>query len=331
MSERLWQPGRLRPMLPETAGAPFDSERHLFEPKWDGFRCLVFVDAGSFPGRGYLVQSRSGRDLTARFPELAGLGATGWRRTILDGELVAFRGGRPNFYALQRRAGLPAAGTGTAAVALVVFDLLLDAGEDVTGLPLIARRERLARRLVGVKAPVVLCEAFAARGRQLYELAVARGLEGVVAKEAAGPYLPGRRSSLWLKVRRRAELDCVVGGVAPGAGVGGFGSLLVGAYRDPGARERGEPLIYLGHVGTGFDAAEVARILERLRARAACPFASVPERHRGAVWVEPDVVCRVEYQEFTPDGRLRHPVYRGRRDDKAPGECVAPPIGGGEP
>lgn len=320
-------------MLAEPAPEPFDSDEHLFEPKWDGYRCLAFLDRDAFPRRGMMLQSRRGADLTARFPELAALGARPWRRTILDGELLALRGGRADFYGLARRLGLPdAAGAAPPeAVVLVVFDMLMERGEELVRLPLVERRARLERCLREAGAAgLALSPAVAGCGRALYRLALAHGLEGVVAKRASSPYLPGRRSPDWLKVRRRQELDCVIGGVAPGA-VAGFGSFLVGAYADPGARRRGEPLRYLGHVGSGLGAAEVARVLARLRPRATPPFAEVPRERAQALWVEPELVCRVEFQEITPAGRLRHPVYRGLREDKSPDECVLPPVprGGG--
>lgn len=329
----VWQPGRLRPMLAAAAAGPFDSEHHLFELKWDGYRCLCFLDRDAFPGTGLLLQSRNGRDLTPRFPELWALGRGPWRRTVLDGELVAVRDGRPDFYALQRRMGLPGArgGHGPAGVCLVAFDLLMDAGEDLTGRPLAERRHRLAERLAGAGvADVVLAPAFPHSGYALFEAACRLGFEGVVAKRLDGPYLPGRRSPLWLKIRRRRELDCVIGGVAPGAGEGGFGALLVGVYLRPGDRARGAPLRYLGHVGSGFRSPELRQLLASLRPRPSPPFAGVPRRYAGAVWVEPDRVCRVEYQELTPDGHLRHPVFRGLRPDKDPGECLWPGADGGD-
>ncbi|HLS88539.1 MAG TPA: non-homologous end-joining DNA ligase [Sphingobacteriaceae bacterium] len=303
--DTLWRPGSLRPMLATPVAGPFDDPQWLFEIKWDGYRCLAFVDEGLF------LQSRTGRDLLPRFPQLAVLaGAWGRDRAILDGEVVAFQGGLPSFAALGRGT---AGGDEPAAVKYVVFDLLHWAGEDLIHLPLHRRRDRLAQLLAGLPPEaahlVGLSEATAGEGRRLYRGAARLGLEGIVAKERDSLYHPGRRSRRWRKVRRVRTGDFIIGGVQPGER-GGFGSLLLGAWDGRGG------LRYVGSVGTGFSAGELGRLLAGLTPRRDSPFRDDVPWRPGTIFVEPRLACRVEYLAVTPGGRLRHPVYRGLVDPR---------------
>ncbi|HEY8448975.1 MAG TPA: non-homologous end-joining DNA ligase [Bacillota bacterium] len=334
MSASLWQPGRLKPMLAERAREPFDSTEHLYEIKWDGYRCLAFID-----GRGgVFLQSRNGRDLTPLAPEVAGELARMPVRAILDGELVAWRNGRPDFGALQGRWSLPAGRYGRPPggqppITLIAFDLLHWAGEDLDRVACVERRRRLAALfespLGDGGGAVLLSPELAGGGKELFARAIERGLEGLVAKRRASPYRPGRRSRDWLKLVRERVISCVIGGVTAGAQFG-IGALLVGVYADANATA----LTYLGHVGTGFDRERIVELAARLRASRTCPFLAVPRSYATAQWVEPEVVCDVAYLELTREGRLRHPVYRGLRPDVEPRQCRLPgddaPVAGGE-
>jgi bifunctional non-homologous end joining protein LigD len=158
-----------------------------------------------------------------------------------------------------------------------------------------------------------------ADGEALYAAAAARGLEGVVAKRLDSRYQPGRRSRDWLKIKVRHTLCCVIGGWLPGEGsrTGRLGSLLLGLHDNGKLR-------YVGRCGTGFDAAELARLQPILEARAAdrAPFAAGPAPPRGGRWLRPELVCRVEYSEATAAGVLRAPSYKGLRPDESPDTCV---------
>lgn len=310
----LWRPGSLRPMLASPAAEPFDDPQWLFEIKWDGYRCLAFVDEALF------LQSRTGRDLLPRFPELTVLGgAFRPARAILDGEIVAFHRGLPSFAALQPGAGRRDEHT---AVKFLVFDLLHWAGDDLIALPLYRRREKLAQlldRLPPAAAHLVgLSEASAGEGRRLYQGAARLGLEGIVAKERASPYQPGRRSSHWRKIRRVRADDFFIAGVQPGER-GGFGSLLLGALDSKG------DLRYVGSVGTGFSDEELRSLLARLTPRRDSPFRDDHPWRPGTIFVEPRLACRVEYLSVTPAGRLRHPVYRGLAADPPAGAWTPAP------
>lgn len=312
-------------MLARRVEEPFDSPEFLFEIKWDGYRCLAFV------GDVVFLQSRGGLDMSPWFPELAAaLRALGEVPALLDGEVVAWRDGRPDFAALQRRARLrrPEAIRAAAArdpVSLIAFDLLVAGGRDLTRLPCEERRGQLHRIVApAATAGRVTCsEAVIARGRSLYEAARRVGLEGIVAKRRASRYRPGERSRDWLKIPHERRRPLVIGGVSPGRHYG-IGALLVGAY-DP---EQPEQLTYLGHVGAGLDRHELAEVIGRLRASRRCPFHQVPGDQRAATWVEPEVVCVVGYREITADRRLRHPVYRGLDPDTRAADCVVPWAGG---
>ena len=308
-----------RPMLARLGAVPDRDEGWAYEMKWDGVRALAYVAEGRVR-----LYSRNGKEITAAYPELAGLAeAVGDRPCVLDGEVVAFDAqGRPSFEALQPRMHQrdPARVRRLMAVVPVgylLFDVLHVGDTPVISRPYRERRELLAGlvrpgphwdvppHLEGVPAAQVVDES-----RRL-------GLEGIVAKRVASPYRPGRRSPEWRKVKNFRSQEVVVGGWQPGQGrrADTIGSLLVGVYEDGRLR-------YAGHVGTGFTEAalrELERLLRPLE-REASPFADEVPREfaRNAHWVEPRLVGEVRYAEWTGDSRLRHPSWRGLRDDKRP-------------
>jgi bifunctional non-homologous end joining protein LigD len=301
-----------------------DGDAWAAELKWDGMRLVAAVGDPDQPLR---LDTTNGKDAAARFPELGGLPAElAPHRAVLDGEAVALDGhGRPDFGRLQHRMHLTRPGeiTRLAAeipVTYVVFDLLWLDGEDLTSSPYLERRERL----MDVVAPGDrwLVPAHHLGGAaDLLAAARAQRLEGVVAKRTDSRYLPGTRSPLWRKVKVRPQQEFVIGGWHPGEGHrdGQLGSLLVGYYE-------GDALRYAGKVGTGFDAAELAR-LGRLLAEVATdtpPFDPPPPKPvaRTAHWVRPQLVAEITFAEWTPNGTLRHPSYLATREDKDPHDVV---------
>ena len=305
-------PERVAPMLARSGELPPEDGRWAYEIKWDGVRAIGYASGGRLR-----LESRNGNDITPRYPELRDLGrAVGAREAVLDGEIVAFDAeGRPSFQRLQGRMHLTSERqvkrlSVEAPVAYVLFDLLWLDGHSLMGLPYRERREALQQ--LGLTGPTWQTPSHhVGDGARLAELARAQGLEGVVAKRLDCPYTPGRRSPGWLKVKNVRRASLVIGGWLPGEGgrTGRLGALLVGFHED------GE-LRYAGRVGTGFNEAELARLgtLLAARDRGTTPFAG-RQPPRGARWVEPDLVCEVDYTEWTQAKTVRHPSYKGLRDD----------------
>ncbi|MBS3942063.1 MAG: non-homologous end-joining DNA ligase [Actinobacteria bacterium] len=293
--------------------------RHGFryEFKWDGVRALVAVTADG----ALQLRSRNGIDITARYPELAGLADAIGRPAVLDGEIVAFDAhGRPSFSALQSRMHLadPTRAARAAAadpVALLLFDLLSLDGDDRLAWPQQTRRAALVDLSIAADGPWSVPPDTDDLDAAL-TIATDRGLEGVVAKRVDAPYRPGVRSKAWVKLRLARRQEVVVGGWRPGKGhrAGRIGSLLVGVQDASGLR-------YAGGVGSGLTEQEIAALEAALIPRRDSPFHDAVE-HRDARFAEPHLVVDVRFTEWTPDGRLRHPVYLGRRSDKDPAEVV---------
>lgn len=300
--------GPIPPMLAIPHDRPFDSPRHFFELKWDGYRAIAFLDQRT------RLQSRRLRDITGEFPELGRLnGRLVREQATLDGEIVAMRDGKPDFQSLQHRRG-PAV--------FVVFDILSVDGQAVIQRPLSERKELLASA-VREGEGLVVAAFFPREGKALFRAATVRGLEGIVAKDADSPYVPGGRTSHWLKVKVRRTVDCVIGGVLRGVG-GPLGSLALGLYCGP-------DLLYVGNVGTGFSEEEREALVSVLEFSEEAPFRvpgrRLPPELRGALWVKPDRVCEVSYTEMTDDFRLRHPSYLRLRGDKLSTECTFRQLG----
>lgn len=307
----------LRPML-ATSSMPYDSEKHLFEVKWDGYRCLSYLERNST-----VLYSRNGIDITAKFPELAKLHErVSCAAAILDGEIVVFVKGKPSFAALQSRGKMKdtkAAGR----IALerpavfMVFDVLYAGGKNVMDQPL-EKRKVLLEQIVAASEEIVISQYVKETGLDFYSACVAQGLEGVIAKKLGSAYLPGRRSAYWQKFRHTREADLVICGYQWCSAGGRLGSLLLGGYR-------GGNLVYQGKVGTGFSEREVEALLEGLHGLEVAkePFKIPRKEKRRTVFVQPLLVCSVNFHTTTNEGYLRHPVYRGIRRDKRAEECDA--------
>jgi bifunctional non-homologous end joining protein LigD len=312
-------PERIEPMLAKPGPLPPDDGRWAYEVKWDGVRAIGYVEGGRLR-----LASRNGRDITPRYPELRELGrALGSREAVFDGEVVAFGDdGRPSFQRLQGRMHLTSEHAvrrlaEREPVSYVIFDLLFLDGHSVLALPYLERRERLLE--LELNGPTWQTPAHhVGDGAAMLEASRANGLEGILAKRIDCPYTPGRRSGTWVKVKNVRRTDVVIGGWLPGEGnrEGRIGALLVGYYDD-------DELRYAGRVGTGFTGAELDRLQRLLDplARPDSPF-SGRQPPRESRFVEPQLVCTVEYGEWTQARTLRHPVYKGLRDDIAPEDVV---------
>jgi DNA ligase D-like protein (predicted ligase) len=290
-------------------------EDWLLERKLDGERCVARKD-----GDDVRLESRTGRDLTRTYPEVrAAVASQRPRSLVLDGEVVAFEGEQTSFGRLQQRLGVtnPSAEQVAAnPVVYCVFDVLELDGEDLTGRPLLERRDRL-ERAIRPSAALQLTEAWRGDSERRFAEACRSGWEGLIAKRADAPYVP-RRSKDWLKVKCVWEQEFVVGGYTEPAGSRtDFGALLVGYYED------GE-LRYAGKVGTGYTAATLRELGARLRELETpeSPFVDARPIPRGTHWTGPELVAQIGFAEWTSDGRLRQPRFLGLRDDKLPAEVV---------
>ena len=311
---------RIMPMLATAASQPFDSPEWAFEPKLDGVRVIAFVEGGVVR-----LQSRNLRDVTAQYPEVelsCAHALTGAYRAILDGEIVAVdKDGRPSFQLLQPRmhtTDVKRARRDGAPLFFYVFDLLWVDGEELTSRPLRDRVRRL-RDSVEPMESLRLAEQIPNDGAALFEAVKESGLEGIVAKRFDSPYVQAR-SSLWLKIKAKRTIDCVIGGWTEGQGgrEKALGALLLGLYDETASELR-----YVGHVGTGFDEQTLRMLLRELHARESKrnPFSSTPKPNAPGHWVRPELVCTVEFTEFTNEGNLRQPSYQGLRDDVDPKDC----------
>jgi bifunctional non-homologous end joining protein LigD len=306
-----------RLMLAETADRAFSGPEWLFELKLDGYRALAAREQSA------RLLSRNGNDLTSCFPEvIQALRGLPFERLLLDGELVALDdSGRPSFQRLQQRAQLRRAldirhASVDSPVTFFAFDILGFEDFDLRSLPLIERKAIL-RRTVPPAGQIRVLDHFQAEGEMLYDHVKKLGLEGIVGKRLDSPYKPGR-SPVWIKIRtRRTEDFVVVGFSSPKGSRSGFGALYLGCYRD------GE-LVYSGRAGSGFSDQQLTTVratLEKLRSEGPPCSGTLPQEP-GTSWVEPLLVCEVEFTEWTEEGLLRQPVFLRFRDDKRPEECV---------
>jgi bifunctional non-homologous end joining protein LigD len=310
-----------------------DSGDWAYEIKWDGIRALGYADRGEWS-----MLSRRHEDVSARYPELAAIAEKlSDHSAILDGEVVALdEEGRPRFQLIQSRMGLTSASAVQARmreqpVDYVIFDLLHLDGHRIRDLPYLKRRDLLEG--LGLDGPRWRTPRFRREGgADLLEAARRQGLEGVVAKRSDSPYRPGKRTGEWIKTRVWRRQEFVIGGYIPGEGSRAkrVGSLLVGYYdrrRSELRKGQEQKLHFAGGVGSGLRERDLDFLTRELhkRERPDSPFdvgAPGGPKARFAVWCEPELVCEVSWTEWTNDGTLRQPAFKGMRDDKDPREVV---------
>jgi bifunctional non-homologous end joining protein LigD len=306
-------------MLAQTAD-PFDSEQHVFEPKWDGMRCIAYLK-----DRRVELQNRNLKTVTKSYPELETIASNvKSNMAILDGEIVVLEKGLPSFELLQYRFGandpiqirvlskkIP--------TTYIAFDLLHLNGRDLVNSPLTDRRQRLAKLIAN--GPHMLLSQYApAHGKSYFKNALKLGFEGVMAKKADSVYQIGIRSEDWLKLKQVKTLDCVVAGYTEGAGSRSstFGALVLAAY------ERNGNIIHLGNMGTGFTDATILRLIKLLKSHQS-KTKTVPGEVKAPApikWVKPWLVVEVGYMNMTRDRKLRLPRFERFRFDKTPSECI---------
>jgi bifunctional non-homologous end joining protein LigD len=315
-------PEKVRPMLATSGRLPASDEGWAYEIKWDGVRAITFIDGGRIR-----MRSRNDKELAPSFPEFREIGvAMGARPCVLDGEIVVIGdGGIPDFGRLQHRLHLASASaiakqSAASPASYVIFDLLHLDGRPLFSLPYDARREQLEALALSGSFYTTADSFRDAKGADILKATQDAGLEGVIAKQRRSPYVQGKRSDSWIKVKNVRTQEVVIGGWTEGAGSrqGSMGALLLGIPSSDGLR-------FVGKVGTGFSAAARQSLVELLRrdTRKRSPFVPATDvKEPSAHFVRPRHVGEVGFSEWTAAGRLRHPTWRGLRDDKVPTDVV---------
>jgi bifunctional non-homologous end joining protein LigD len=287
-------------MLATLVDAPFTRENWIFEEKYDGVRMLAYKE-----GSRVSLISRNAINRTERYPHIAefirGLKAD---TALLDGEIVVFDSkGVSRFQLLQRSEGHSQ---------YAVFDCLYRNGQDLRRRVLSERR-RVVESLISHNEDLLLSAILSGDGLGAFKIASKRGLEGVVAKNLNSFY-ESRRSREWLKVKVHQQQEFVIGGFTkPKGSRADFGALLLGVYDESGLR-------YVGKVGTGFDDKSLSTLHRKFRQliQSKSRFIGDDVDGRDVTFVKPNLVAQISFTEWTGDGKLRHPVYLGLRDDKDP-------------
>ena len=307
-----WLRNPIDPMLSQSANTPPDSDEYLYEVKWDGIRALISLDEGEMR-----IRSRNQHDITAKFPELI-IPEKAFRATsaLFDAEIVCLDDdGKPVFkHAIHRiqqttDGAVERARTKYPAVCYV-FDCLYLDGRLIVQEPLVRRRAWMTdaiKRGTPYRVSEVVSD-----GDGLFKAAAQMGLEGIMAKEAASPYQPGKRTTQWLKIKTRQTTECVIIGYTKGKGDREtmFGALHLAQLTD------GE-LQYVGKAGTGFDGKLMKEIFHELKSSKTIkrPIKERPLDDARSIWIEPKLICEVQYASLTKDRMLREPVFVRMRPD----------------
>ena len=303
MKDRI--PFRVRPMLATLVDKPFRDSKWVYEEKYDGIRILAYKE-----GSQVTLLSRNDKDRTRSFSAIApSIRALEPLTLLLDGEVIALdRNQISRFQLLQR---------GIGDIRYAVFDCLYVSGRDLRHESLALRRNEL-EQIVSGKEGLILSRRLAADGLDAFRVAKQRGYEGLVAKCLTSMYVEGR-SREWLKVKVHQEDEFIIIGYTEPAGSRKyFGSLLLGVYNK-------RKLEYVGKVGTGFTRNVLASLYRKFQPlRRKQPLFESPPRLRDITFLSPELVAQISYTEWTTDGKLRHPVFLGLRDDKDAGDVVLP-------
>jgi len=292
-------------MLATLIDEPFDDGNWIFEIKWDGYRAVAEIKDGEVD-----LYSRNNNSFNQKYKSIASALSSIDKDMIIDGEIVVLdNDGRSDFHSLQNFGR-----TGKGRLIYYVFDLIYFDGKDLTGLPLKARKEILKNILPDIPA-VRYNDHILQDGKAFYNIAKEKQLEGIIAKNIHSKYYRNKRSKEWLKLKIKKRQEAVIGGYTkPKGSRNYFGALVLGIYNDNNELE------YIGHTGGGFTEGDLKQIYSRMEPlkQKNSPFIKKPKTNMPAVWVKPDLLCEVEFSEWTGEGIMRHPVFMGLREDKKP-------------
>jgi len=301
-------PHKIKPMLAQTIDEPFNKKGWIFEVKWDGYRTIAEIKGGNVE-----LYSRNHLSFNEKFAPIKNALGNFSGDAILDGEVVAVdSSGKPVFQLLQ---DYPESNQGE--IIYYVFDILHYQGHNLRGLPLIERKEIL-NQLLPNQPNIRFSDHIEEKGQDFFKETSKMGLEGIVAKNSSSNYALNQRSDSWLKIKTGLSEEAIIAGFTKGKGGRKyFGALVLGIYR------KGK-LVYIGHTGGGFDEKMLESVFSKLKPleQKACPFETVPETNTPATWVKPILVCEVKFKQWTTDGRMRHPVFVGLREDKDAPEII---------
>lgn len=304
----LFDEKKIKPMLIGKESAPFNDPNYLYELKFDGCRCLAYLNKETTE-----LRNKRGVNLNAKFPELMEIHHQIKTKCILDGELYVYREGRTDFFELQRRTltsdrfririlsnKYPATFT--------VFDILYIEDHSVMNQPLYQRKQ-LLKDVLDENERINRSRTISEKGVELFALTQQQALEGIVAKKRDSLYYPDTRTKEWIKCKNLLDDDFVIAGYI--VKEKGIISLILGQYRQ-------RKLIYKGHVTMGVTANQLMRYAKKT---AQCPFEELPNNNEEAIWIKPFLVGTVKFMEYTSSGGLRQPIFKGFRDDKQPKDC----------
>lgn len=304
----------IKPMLIGKESTVFDDSRYIYEIKWDGERCIAYLEPGKLPE----LRNKRNVRMLVKVPELTEISKQVKRKCILDGELFILKDGRPNFAAIQRRSLMSdyfkiSLDAKKYPATFVAFDILYIDDHATLFLPLSERKKLLADTVTD--SPRMAVSKHFDCGTALFDFALQAELEGIVAKNKESIYIQGKRTTEWIKMKVMMEADYVICGyIHKGKHMT---SIILGQYRN-------NILIYKGHVTMGISSQEFSVISSHVKIPAS-PFLSHPAGHGNerAVWISPDLVCTVKFMHYTASGGMRQPVFKGLRFDKLAKDCIA--------
>jgi len=300
-------PKNVKPMLATLTDVPFDDPGWIYEIKWDGYRAI-----GAWDGKVPQLYSRNGLDFSERYPPVVEGLRSLKKPAVIDGEIVVLdESGKSRFELLQNY------GNKRGDLVYYAFDVLWIDGHDLRDLPLIQRKEIL-KALLPSKGPILYSDHVQGKGKAFYGSAQKQKLEGIMAKDGQSVYKTGVRTDQWLKIKTHLRQEAIICGFTEPRGSRKYiGALILGIYKE------GE-LTYVGHTGGGPNSQLLKKLRQNLEKNEIpdSPFSQKVRPNAPVHWVKPQLLAEVSFSEWTADGRMRQPIFKGIRADKDPKEVT---------